>query len=91
MTVLRLLSSQRFPDFLTKYDSRSEIITKLTIKATNHYPVRYNFVSMLLIFTFTSEFQALEVIKMITRKSAAENQGGTCKARKNVKTVLAEF
>ena len=54
--------------------------------------VRYNLVNIPLISTFTSEFQALEVIKMITRQSsAAENQGRTCKARKNVKTVLAEF
>ena len=70
----------------------SQIITKLTIKATNYFPVRYNFVNILLMFTFTSEFQALEVIEKITRQSpAAENRDSTCKARGNVKTVLAEF
>ena len=81
------------------YDSRSQIITKLKIEATNNCPARYNFGSILLTFTFSSGFKALEldfpffgVIKMTTKQpSAAQNRGGICKARENVVMVLAEF
>ena len=63
-----------------------------TVSAEFYCPVRYDFVEILQIFTFTSKFQALEVIKMITRQSSAgQNRGRMCKTRKNVNTVSAEF
>ena len=58
------------------------MITKLKInaKATNYCPVRYNFVNILLILTFSSGFKTLEIIKMImSQSSAAQNRSGTCK------------
>ena len=75
------------------------------MKATNNCPVRYNFVSIPLIFTFSSRFKEVELSffgamifgfvldhKMITRQSsAAQNRASRCKARENVVTVLAEF
>ena len=50
-----------FPDLFTKNDLRCLIITKLKLKATNNLRVRCNFVNILLIFTFTSVFKALEL------------------------------
>ena len=65
------LFSQRFPYFFTKYDSRSQVITNLKIKATNNCLGRYNFANIVLVFKFSSGFKALEVIKMIKRQSSA--------------------
>ena len=53
MTVLRFLSFSTISKFLTKYGSRRQIITKLKIKAMNNYPVRYDFVNIVKIFTFS--------------------------------------
>ena len=66
------------------------------MKATINCPVRYHFVNILLIFTFSGGLKALELAFpflghiMITRQSsAAQNRGDTCKASENVMTVLA--
>ena len=67
--------------------TRGVIITKLTIKATNNCPERYHFVNILLIFTFISEFK-------VSGTGSHKNDNVAvvyCRARKNVKTVLAEF
>ena len=81
-----------------KYDSRSQIITKLKMKATNNCPVRYNLVNILLILTFSSGFKALELAFPFLG-DRNDNEAVVCSTeprrymqdRKDVMTVLAEF
>ena len=72
------------------------------MKATNNCPERYNFGNILLIFTFSGGSKALELaFRFLGHKN--DNEAvvcsteprwyipRTCKARKNVVMVLAEF